>query len=88
VTRQSTDGAPRDGWVGSQRIGVEDALRAWTVNGAYASFDNRARGKLRFGMEADLVVLSQDLFEIGPSDIWKTHVDMTVFDGQVVYTRQ
>jgi predicted amidohydrolase YtcJ len=88
VTRQSTDGSPRDGWVGSQRVGVEDALRAWTVNGAYASFDNRARGKLRFGMDADLVVLSQDLFEIAPSDIWKTHVDMTVFDGQVVYTRQ
>ena len=88
VNRQTVDGSPRDGWVPAQRIGVEEALRAWTVNGAYANFDNRTRGKLRFGMEADIVVLSQDLFEIPPSQIWKTRVDMTVFDGQVVYTRQ
>jgi predicted amidohydrolase YtcJ len=70
------------------RIGLEEALRAWTVNGAYATFDNRTGGKLRTGMLADVVVLSQDLFEIPPSQIWKTRVDMTVFDGQVVYTRQ
>lgn len=88
VNRQTVDGSPRDGWVPAQRIEVEDALRAWTVNGAYASFDNRACGKLRPGMAADIVVLSQDLFEIPPSQIGKTHVDMTVFDGQVVYTRQ
>jgi predicted amidohydrolase YtcJ len=88
VTRQTVDGTPKDGWVPAQRIGVEDALRAWTVNGGYAAFANRTRGKLRVGMDADIVVLSQDLFEIPPSQIWKTHVDMTVFDGQVVYTRQ
>ncbi len=70
------------------RIGVEEALRAWTVNGAYATFDNRTGGKLRTGMLADIVVLSQDLFDIPPPQIGKTRVDMTVFDGQVVYTRQ
>jgi len=88
VNRQTVDGSPRDGWVPAQRIGVEEALRAWTVTGAYATFDNRSRGKLRPGMLADIVVLSQDLFEIPSPQIWKTHVDMTVFDGQVVYTRQ
>ena len=88
VNRQTVDGSPREGWVPAQRIGVEEALRAWTMNGAYATFDNRTRGKLRFGMAADIVVLSQDLFEIPPAQIWKTRVDMTVFDGQVVYTRQ
>ena len=88
VNRQTIDGNPKDGWIPSQRIGVEDALRAWTVNGAYASFDNRNRGKLRPGMLADIVVLSQDLLEVPPSQIWKAHVDLTVFDGQIVYTRQ
>ena len=75
-------------WIAGQRIGVEDALRAGTVNGAYATFDNRNRGRLRRGMVADVVVLSQDLFEIAPAQIAKTRVDMTIFDGQVVYTRQ
>jgi predicted amidohydrolase YtcJ len=88
VTRQTVEGSPRDGWLPAERIAVEDALRAWTVNGAYATFDNRTRGKLRIGMDADIVVLSQDLVEIPPAQIWKTRVDMTVFDGQVVYTRQ
>ena len=75
-------------WIAGQRIGVEDALRAWTVNGSYATFDNRNRGRLRRGMVADIAVLSQDLFEIPPAQIAKTRVDMTIFDGQVVYTRQ
>ena len=88
VNRQTVDGSPKDGWVPAQRIGVDEALRAWTVNGAYATFASRTRGKLRVGMDADIVVLSQDLFEIPPSQIGKTRVDMTVFDGQVVYTRQ
>ena len=88
VTRQTPEGTPKDGWFPAQRISVDDALRAWTVNGAYATFANRTRGKLRAGMDADIVVLSQDLFEIPPAQIWKTRVDMTVFDGQVVYTRQ
>jgi len=75
-------------WLAGQRIGVEDALHAWTVNGAYATFDNRNRGRLRRGMVADVVVLSQDLFEIPSAQIAKSRVDMTIFDGQVVYTRQ
>ena len=75
-------------WLAGQRIAVDDAVRAWTVNGAYATFDNRNRGRLRRGMVADVVVLSQDLFEIPAAQIAKTHVDMTIFDGQVVYTRQ
>ncbi len=88
VNRQTVDGLPKDGWVPAQRIGVEDALRAWTVNGAYASFSNRNGGKLRLGMLADIVVLSEDLLEVPPSQIWKAHVDITVFDGHIIYTRQ
>ena len=74
VTHQTIEGAPKEGWAPAQRLSVEDALRAWTVNGAYATFASRSRGKLRVGMNADIVVLSQDLFEIPPSQIWKTRV--------------
>jgi len=72
----------------NRQMSVDDALRAWTVSGAFACFDNRNRGKLRAGMLADVVVLSQDLFEIPPPQISRTRVEMTVFDGQIVFTRQ
>ena len=88
VNRQTPDGKPPGGWVPSQRVSVETALRAYTTNGAFASFEDRLKGRLRRGMFADLVVLSQNLFEIDPRHIARTKVDMTIFDGQVIYTRQ
>ncbi len=88
VTRESVDGRPKGGWEPAQRVSADTALRACTVNGAWATFDNRVIGKLRPGMLADIAVLSQDIFMIAPEQIWKTHVDMTMLDGQVVYSRQ
>ncbi|MGH9594978.1 MAG: amidohydrolase, partial [Bryobacteraceae bacterium] len=71
----------------AQRVGVETALRAYTVNGAYASFEDRMKGKLKAGMLADVAVLSQDIFSVSPEEIDKTKVDLTIFDGQVIFTR-
>ncbi len=88
VNRESIDGKPSGGWVPSQRVSVETALRAYTENGAYASFEEKQKGKLKEGMLADIVVLSQDLFGIAPADIYKTKVDVTIFDGKVIFTRE
>ncbi|HZU28142.1 MAG TPA: amidohydrolase [Bryobacteraceae bacterium] len=76
------------GRAGPQRVSVETALAAWTSAGAYASFEDRLKGRLKPGMLADIVVLSQNLFNIDPRQIERTKVDMTIFDGQVIYTRQ
>ena len=73
---------------GPQRLTVESALRAYTTSGAWASFEDHVKGKLRRGMLADVVVLSQNLFNIDPRQIAATKVDMTIFDGQVIYIRQ
>ena len=85
VTRQTIDGANPDGWVPEQKVTVEEALRAYTVEGAYASYDEDNRGQLKSGMLADFVVLDRDLTAINASEIKDTQVLRTVVGGRTVY---
>ncbi len=87
VTRQTLGGDHPEGWVPQQKITVEEALRAYTVEGAYASFDEDNRGRLRPGMLADFVLLDQDLTKIGPDEIVRTNVLRTVVGGKTVFER-
>jgi predicted amidohydrolase YtcJ len=87
VTRQSTEGEPAGGWWPEERISIEDAIRNYTAEGAYASFEERDKGQVAAGMLADLVVHSKDLLTIKPSEILRTEPDLTVFDGRIVYER-
>jgi len=85
VNRRTIDGYPPDGWVPDQRVSVETALQAYTINGAFASFEEKEKGSITPGKLADIVLLSQDLFQIVPMDIYKTKVVTTIFDGKVIY---
>lgn len=85
VTRQTTDGQPPGGWVPEQRISIESALRAYTATGAYASFQEAAKGQLKAGMLADIIVFSQDLFRIPASEIYRARVVLTILDGRMIY---
>jgi len=87
VTRQTLDGKHPDGWVPEQKISVDEAVRAFTMGSAYASFDEKTKGSIEAGKLADMVVISEDLFQIAPSAIGQAHVDVTIFDGRVVYER-
>jgi predicted amidohydrolase YtcJ len=87
LTRRTLDDAHPGGWVPEQRITLEEALRAYTVSGAYASFDEERKGALRPGMLADLVVLDGDLFAISPEEIRGARVVVTVVGGEVVWNR-
>ncbi len=87
VTRQSTEGDPAGGWWPQQRLTIEDAIRCYTAESAYASFEEKEKGQLAPGMLADLVVHSRDLLTIPPREILQTEVVMTVLGGQVVYER-
>ncbi len=84
VTRRTLDDKNPDGWVPAQKITVEEALRAYTVGGAYASFDESRKGTLAAGKLADLVVLDRDLFNIPPEEIRNAKVVTTVVGGKVV----
>ena len=85
VTRRTLDGENPDGWVPEQKINVEDALRAYTLDAAYASFEEDIKGSLEVGKLADIVVLDQNLLEVAPEKLRDAGVVMTIVGGEVVY---
>jgi predicted amidohydrolase YtcJ len=87
VTRQTLDGAHPDGWVPEEKITVEEALAAYTRNGAYASFEEGSKGRLAAGMLADVVILDRDITAIPMADIDEARVTRTIVGGQTVYRR-
>ena len=66
-------------------LSLEKALQAYTVNGAYASYDEQRKGFLKPGMLADIAILSEDIFSIGPDRLSSVKVAYTIFDGRVVH---
>jgi hypothetical protein len=87
VTRRTLDDKNPDGWIPEQKISVEDALKAYTVNAAFASFEENIKGTLKPGMLADFVVLEKDITTIEPSLIRDVKVLQTVVGGTIVYER-
>jgi predicted amidohydrolase YtcJ len=88
VTRQSTDGQPPGGWWPEERISIEDAIRNYTAEGAYASFEEKDKGQIAAGMLADLVVHTKDLLTVEPKEILQTEPELVVLGGRVIYERQ
>jgi len=88
VLRQSLDGLPVGGYVPAQRISVAEALRAYTLDAAYASRAEQQEGSIQVGKLADVVLFSKNLMEVAPSDIPTAEVLMTIVGGKVVYQRQ
>lgn len=86
VTRRTIDGANPEGWVPEQKITVEEALRAYTLDAAYASFEEDIKGTIKVGMLADLVLLDRDLTTIPPETIPQTQVLATIVGGRIVYS--
>jgi len=85
VTRRTGDGKNPGGWYPEQKISVEEALRCYTANSAYSGFQENVIGRLKAGMLADFVVLSDDLFNIPPEKIREVKVRLTVLNGKEVY---
>jgi predicted amidohydrolase YtcJ len=85
VTRQREDRTPRGGWYPEQRLTVADALQAYTMGPAYASGEEGIKGSLAVGKLADMVVLSQDIFETPPEQLLYTGVEATILGGELVF---
>ena len=85
VTRKTREGTPTAGWHPELAVSLESALRHYTIDAAYASFEEKQKGSLSTGKLADLVVLSEDLFQQAPEAILKTRVLLTLMDGRVVH---
>jgi predicted amidohydrolase YtcJ len=67
------------------RFTIVQALQAYTVNGAYASYDEERKGLIRPGMLADIVVLTENIFSLDPEKREQVKVAYTIFDGRIVY---
>lgn len=87
VTRKDLKGYPENGWLPEQCLTVMEALHGFTLGAAYASFEENLKGSVTPGKLADLVVLSEDIFEIDHDRIKDVMVEMTYLGGKLVYKR-
>ena len=71
----------------SEALTIAEAIRGYTANGAWLTFEEDTKGTLEVGMLADMVVLSEDLLTIDPERILDVEVDMTIVGGQLLYER-
>jgi predicted amidohydrolase YtcJ len=85
VTRRTVDNKNPDGWIPEQKISVEDAIKCYTLNAAFASFEENIKGSIENGKLADMVVLSEDILILDPVKIKDVKVDMTIFNGEVIF---
>ena len=88
VTRRTLDGKNPGGWVPDEKVSVEEAVRAYTVNGAWVEFAEGSKGSIAAGKLADLVVLDRDIFAVPPEEISRAKVRMTILDGRIIYGKE
>ena len=84
VTRRLADGSV---FSGEQRMTREEALRSYTLDAAYAGFEERDKGSLTPGKLADVIVLTKDILAVPDGEIRTARVDLTILGGTVRYRR-
>ena len=87
VTRQDKGNQPENGWIPEQAITIEEAMRSFTIDAAWAAHQENVLGGLSPGKWADFILIDQDLFTIPSQDLWKTEVLQTWLAGKQVYKK-
>jgi predicted amidohydrolase YtcJ len=85
TTRATLDGKHSQGWFPEQKIGIQQAIAAYTLGSAYAEFQERDKGSIEPGKLADLVLLSEDVLAIPAEAIRGVHVLKTWVGGEQVF---
>lgn len=86
VMRETIDGKNPKGWLPDQKVTVEQSLIAYTVNNAFAGFQDDRAGRIAPGFLADVVVLDRDPTAINPETLPQTEVLRTIVGGRECYT--
>ncbi len=87
VARKTLKGTPEEGWFPEQRISVEDALKAYTINNAFAAFEDNIRGSLEPGKLADITIFDRNLLTVPEDEILQSEVTHTIIDGKIVFKK-
>ena len=69
----------------NEEISLAEAIKSYTINGAYVNFLDDRAGSIEIGKQADLIILDKNLFDIEPSEINETKVMATLFNGKLVF---
>lgn len=85
VTRKTLEGEPGGGYEPDQKMTREQALRSYTLDAAYAAFEENVKGSIEPGKLADFTVFSRDIMTVPEDSILNTQIVMTIIDGKVVY---
>ena len=85
ITRQDPQGNPPGGWYPEQKLTLEEALRGYTVEAAYAEFQESEKGSIEKGKLVDLTIISKDITKIPPSAILSIRALKTFVGGKIVY---
>lgn len=85
VTRQDHQGHPPGGWYPSENLTLDEAIRGFTKDAAWAAFEEKSRGTIEPGKLADFTVVEGDLYAAPLSDLFRTKTKATVVAGEVVY---
>ena len=85
VTRKTLKGVPEGGYESEERMTREQALRSYTLDGAYGTFEENVKGSIKVGKLADFTVFSQDIMKVDESKLLDTEVMMTVLGGKEVF---
>jgi predicted amidohydrolase YtcJ len=86
VTRQDPQGKPEGGWYPDQRMTMEEALRGYTIEAAYAEFEEKQKGSIENGKLADLIVISKDPTTVAPRELLRISVLKTFIEGKLVHS--
>ncbi|HUP60840.1 MAG TPA: amidohydrolase [Thermoanaerobaculia bacterium] len=87
VSRQDQRGNPLGGWYPSQRLTLAETIRGFTLDAAYAAFEEQTRGTIEPGKLADLTIVEGDLFAMPAAELFKAKVRYTVVGGEIVSGR-
>jgi len=89
VNRTNNEGKPQGGWIPHQKITMEEALRCFTLNGAYGCLrEDEVRGSIKAGKLADITVIDRNIVSNDPKDILDMKIMKTIVDGRIVFERQ
>ena len=88
VTRATLDGMNPRGWIPEEKITLSEAVEAYTMGSAFAEFQENEKGSITPGKLADMVILSDNIFDLKPEAIRNANLKTTILGGKVVYGEQ